>query len=150
MEKPDDYISKMNGVDKDLAAHFKIIKNYGIVLYGTDINEIFADVPRADYIDSIWSDIREAREDILEDPVYTILNLCRVAAFLKDDLVLSKKQGGEWAIDNLPSEYNILISEAGQSYTGGKDMNIDHREEQKFADYMVPLIKNMIDKEGRD
>ena len=150
MEKPDDYISKMNGVDKDLAAHFKIIKSYGIVLYGIEINEIFADVPRSDYIDSIWSDIGEAREDILEDSVYIILNLCRVAAFLKDDLVLSKKQGGEWAIDNLPSKYNIMISEAVQSYTGGKDMNIDHREEQKFADYMVSLIKNMIDKEERD
>lgn len=150
MEKPDDYILKMNGVDKDLAAHFKIIKSYGIVLYGTEINEIFAAVPRTDYIDSIWSDIGDAREDISEDPVYIILNLCRVAAFLKDDLVLSKKQGGEWAMDNLPSKYNTLISAAVQSYTGGKDMDIDHREGQKFADYMVPLIKNMIDKEERD
>ena len=48
LQNLDDYISKMNGVDKELAVHFKIIKNYGIVLYGTDISGIFADVPRAD------------------------------------------------------------------------------------------------------
>ena len=147
MEKPDDYISKMNGVDKDLAAHFKIIKSYGKILYGANIKEIFADVPRADYIDSIWSDMGEAREDILEDPVYIILNLCRVAAFLKNDLVLSKKQGGEWAIDNLPSNYHTLISDAMQSYTCGENMDIDNREGQNFADYMLQLIKTMKDKE---
>lgn len=38
-----DYIRKMNGEDKDLAAHFKVIKNYGIVLYGAEINDTFAD-----------------------------------------------------------------------------------------------------------
>lgn len=82
----------MKGTDKDLAAHFKVIKSYGVVLYGANINDIFADVPGNDYIDSIWNDIREAGEDILENPVYIILNLCRVAAFLKDDLVLSKSR----------------------------------------------------------
>ena len=134
----------MNGEDKDLAAHFKVIKSYGIVLYGEEINDIFADVPRADYIDSIWNDIGAAKEDILEDPVYIILNLCRVAAFLSDDLVLSKKQGGEWAIDNLPSKYHTLISNAVKSYTCGENMYIDHRECQEFADFMIQLIKTMM------
>lgn len=106
-ENPADYIRKMNGEDKDLAAHFKIIKSYGMVLYGEEINDIFGDVPRNDYIDSIWNDIEGAREDILNDPVYIILNLCRVAAFLKNDLVLSKKQGGEWAAEK---GRNLLIT----------------------------------------
>ncbi len=149
IENPADYIRKMNGEDKDLAAHFKVIKNYGIVLYGAEINDTFADVPRNDYIDSIWNDIGEAEEDILEDPVYIILNLCRVAAFLKNNLVLSKKQGGEWAIDNLPSKYHPLISDAVQSYINGENTDIDDREGQEFADYMVQLIKTMMDKGGK-
>lgn len=140
-DNPTDYIQKMNGTDKDLAAHFKIIKNYGVVLYGAEINDIFADVPKNDYIDSIWNDISEAKEDILENPVYIILNLCRVAAFLKDDLVLSKKQGGEWGINHLSSKYHVLISNALQSYIDGKDMEIDNREGQEFADDMISLIK---------
>lgn len=147
-ENPADYIRKMNGEDKDLAAHFKIIKSYGMVLYGAEINDIFGDVPRNDYIDSIWNDIEGAREDILNDPIYIILNLCRVAAFLKSDLVLSKKQGGEWAADNLPSKFHTLISNAVQGYTDGEEMDIDSREGQEFADYMIQLIKAMASKTG--
>lgn len=144
IDNPTDYIHKMNGTDKDLAAHFKIIKKYGIVLQGEEINDVFADVPRKEYIDSIWYDVEGAKEDILKEPIYAILNLCRVAAFLKDDLVLSKKQGGEWAINNLSSKYHVLISNALQCYIDGKDMDIDNREGQEFADYMMLLIETMM------
>ncbi len=143
-DNPADYIQKMNGTDKDLAAHFKVIKSYGIVLYGAKIDEIFADVPRKDYIDSIWNDISGAKEEILENPVYIILNLCRVAAFLKNDLVLSKKQGGEWAVKHLASKYHALISNALQCYIDGADMEIDKREGREFADDMISLIKTMM------
>lgn len=144
IDDPADYIHKMNGTDKDLAAHFTIIKKYGVVLYGEEINDVFADVPRKDYIDSIWYDVEGAGEDILEDPVYMILNLCRAAAFLKNDLILSKKQGGEWAMQNLSARYRTLISKALQSYMLGTEMDLDHMEAQKFADYMLPMIKDML------
>lgn len=134
----------MNGTDKDLAAHFTIIKKYGVVLYGEEINDVFADVPRKDYIDSIWYDVEGAGEDILEDPVYMILNLCRAAAFLKNDLILSKKQGGEWALQNLSARYRTLISKALQSYMLGTEMDLNRMEAQKFADYMLPMIKDML------
>lgn len=144
IDDPADYIHKMNGTDKDLAAHFTIIKKYGVVLYGEEINDVFADVPRKDYIDSIWYDVEGAGEDILEDPVYMILNLCRAAAFLKNDLILSKKQGGEWALQNLSARYRTLISKALQSYRLGTEMDLNRMEAQKFADYMLPMIKDML------
>lgn len=144
IDDPADYIHKMNGTDKDLAAHFMIIKKYGVVLYGEEINDVFADVPRKDYIDSIWYDVEGAGEDILDDPVCMILNLCRAAAFLKNDLILSKKQGGEWALQNLSARYRTLISKALQSYMLGTEMDLDHMEAQKFADYMLPMIKDML------
>lgn len=144
IDNPTDYIHKMNGTDKDLAAHFKIIKKYGVVLQGEAINDIFADVPGKDYIDSIWGDVEGAKEDILEDPVYVILNLCRVAAFLKNDLILSKKQGGEWALQNLSTQYHMLISSAVQSYTLESGMALDQLEAQKFADYMLQMIKDLL------
>lgn len=145
IDKPIDYVQKMNGTDKDLAAHFKIIKKYGIVLYGAEINEVFDDVPRKDYIDSILCDIEGAKEEILEEPVYMILNLCRVAAFLKNDLIISKKQGGEWALQNISAQYKSLISNAIQSYSLGTEMNIDKMEAQKFADYMLQMIRDILD-----
>ncbi len=143
LDNPADYIQNMNGVDKDLAAHFTIIKNYGIVLYGAEINDVFADVPRNAYIDSIWSDIENAKEEIVKNPVYVILNLCRVAAFLKNDLIVSKKQGGEWALQNLPAQYHPLVSLALQSYASGNDIEIAHAEAQKFADEMLPLVREL-------
>lgn len=141
---PADYISKMYGTDKDLAAHFKIIKEYGIALYGADIRNVFADVPRENYIDSIWCDIERAKEEILENPVYVILNLCRVLAFLKDDITSSKKRGGEWALQNLPPEFNPFISDALHSYSSGDEMKIDKAVAYKFADYMLQNIQKLI------
>ena len=143
IDNPTDYVHKMNGTDKDLAAHFKVIMKYGIVLYGEEINNVFADVPRKDYIDSIWSDIAGAKEEILEEPIYIILNLCRVAAFLKNDLIISKKQGGEWALQNLPAQYHTLISNAVQHYMLGNEMDVDYMEAQNFADYMLQMIKDI-------
>lgn len=143
LDNPTDYVRKMNGTDKDLAAHFKIIKKYGVVLQGEEINDVFADVPRKEYIDSIWYDVEGAREDILEQPVYIILNLCRVAAFLRNDFILSKKQGGEWALQNLSAQYHALISKALQSYMLGNEMDFDNMEAQKFADDMLQMIKDM-------
>ncbi len=51
LQDPEDYVEKMKGTDRDLAAHFTIIRTYGIVLYGEKIMEIFGPVPREDYID---------------------------------------------------------------------------------------------------
>ncbi len=151
IDNPTDYIHKMNGTDRDLAAHFKIIKKYGVVLQGEEINDVFADVPRKDYIDSIWYDVEGAGEDILEEPIYVILNLCRVAAFLKNDLILSKKQGGEWALQNISTQYHVLISKALQSYMLGTEMDLANMEAQKFADHMLQMIKDrmIVKKDGK-
>lgn len=32
----------------------------------------------------------------------------------------------------------------GKSYTGRENMDIDHREGQEFADYMIQMIKTMM------
>lgn len=80
---PDGYAEKMNGTDKDLAAHFTIIFHRGKTLYGKEIPQVFAQVSREDYMDSIRSDIENAKEDITEDPTYITLNLCRVLAYKK-------------------------------------------------------------------
>ena len=52
-DAPQDYVENMKGDDKDLAAHFTIIRKYGITLYGEQIANVFAEVPRQNYIDSI-------------------------------------------------------------------------------------------------
>ena len=55
-----------------------------------------------DYFDSIWSDIEEAETEIMDNPTYIILNLCRVLAYKKEELILSKQEGGKRGICNVP------------------------------------------------
>lgn len=144
---PDDYISKMKGEDRDLAAHFTIINHRGKCLYGASITDIFADVPIQDYIDSIWNDIADAEEEITDNPMYLILNLARVLAYLKDGLVLSKKEGGEWALDNIPEVYYSLLNNALEEYAIGADPSYDMSSAKDYAKYMLEQIR--IEKEKR-
>ena len=51
-------------------------------------------------------------KDILENPMYVILNLCRAHAYQKEDQVLSKKQGAEWCLRQIPAKY-IPVIQAG-------------------------------------
>ena len=133
---PDDYVSKMKGEDKDLAAHFTIINHRGECLYGASIKDIFADVPVQDYIDSIWNDIAEAEEEITDNPLYIILNLARVLAYIKDGLVLSKKEGGEWALKNVHERYHSLIQDALIEYAEDRNIFYDTNLAKDYAKYM--------------
>ena len=146
-DRPQDYIQNMKGEDKDLAAHFTIIRQYGIVLYGEKIESVFVEVPRQNYVDSIWEDVRNAREEILKQPMYITLNLCRVLAFRKDGLYLSNTEGAKWAIERLPAEYTAVISSALICYQTDRDMTVDEESSKAFADQMLAKINN--NKEGK-
>lgn len=139
-DDPQSYIENMNGVDIDLAAHFSIINHYGIVLYGEAVEEVFAAVPRKDYVDSICADIKNAVEDITDDPIYIILNLCRVLAFLKDGLYLSKEEGGKWAVEHLDLKSSALIVDALECYRTDKNMNVNRNAAEVFVQEMNDLI----------
>lgn len=137
---PKEYIEKMNGTDPDLAAHFVITKNRGIVLYGKVIRDVFGDIPSEAYFDSIKRDIAESQDEVIDSPVYIILNLCRVLAYVQDRLVLSKKEGGEWGIKNIDGKYQGLIKEALVSYTSDQDMMLDHSLALEYCRYMKNKI----------
>ncbi|MBR6307693.1 MAG: DUF4111 domain-containing protein [Lachnospiraceae bacterium] len=139
-DNPEDYVKKMNGTDEDLAAHFTIIKKRGKCLCGAPIDEVFGEVPKADYMDSIRNDIADAEEDIIDNPMYIILNLTRVLAYKREGLILSKKEGGEWALKNLPEEYYALIQEAMREYAEGTPGTYDEEKSKKYAGYMLGEI----------
>jgi len=142
----EEYIKELQGEDCDLAAHFTVISTYGKVLYGEAIEKVFGSVPREDYIDSILYDVENAREDIRTSPIYTTLNLCRVSAYLKDGLILSKKAGGKWALKSLPKKYYSLIQSALDSYTSSSDAEISSSDAFEFADFMLYDIEKELAK----
>lgn len=140
--RPLDYIDKMKGTDKDLAAHFTIIYHRGKCLYGNDIKDVFGEVSKEDYFDSIWSDIEEAETEIMDNPTYIILNLCRVLAYKKDKLILSKLEGGKWGICNVPEKYQTLIIQALDEYVSDKSIEWDENKAYEYAAYMITQIRN--------
>ena len=137
---PDDYIQKMNGTDKDLAAHFTIIRSRGQCLYGAPMDEIFSPVPRDDYMDSIRNDIAEAVDEIGDNTMYLTLNLARVLAYKEDDLVLSKKEGGDWALINTPAQFHPLIQHAMSEYAESKNIVYDSELAKQYAAFMLDRI----------
>ena len=138
---PEDYIRKMNGTDRDLAAHFTVIRSRGRCLYGLPAGEVFGEVPDRDYLDSIRNDVSAAEEEITENPMYLILNLTRVLAYLKEGKVLSKQEGGAWGMENLPEEYRPLIRSALHEYAEGADVSYDPEPAKRYAAYMLQQIE---------
>lgn len=139
-EDPEGYIRGMKGADPDLAAHFTIIRKYGIVLAGSAVEEVFGEVPREAYLDSIRRDVENAPEDVCKDPVYMILNLCRVAAFVREDRILSKAAGGEWGLRRLPERYHSLIRDALEAYRSDQAKAIDPIPAREFCREVIALI----------
>lgn len=141
-EAADDYIRKMKGTDKDLAAHFTIICHRGRKIYGKEIREVFDEVDQTYYFDSILSDVENSAEEITEQPVYIVLNLCRVLAYKRDRLILSKKEGGEWGLTNIPERYAGLLMSAMEEYRTGKTMQFAGALAKEYAQYMLEQIRS--------
>lgn len=117
----DNTLARLHGTDPDLAAHITVTRAVGIALAGPAPQDLFAPVPEDDYLDSIWQDVENAAEDVIRDPVYILLNLCRVLAYAREGLVLSKAGGGEWGLQTLPEKDRPMLSRALECYrTGGK------------------------------
>lgn len=120
-EDPQGYIRTMKGMDPDLAAHVTILNHRGRCIWGLPVGDVFGNVRREDYIDAIWYDVENAVEDVKKDPMYITLNLCRVLAFLRDGLILSKKAGGQWGLGADP-QYAHLLESALRCYGTGQKM----------------------------
>ena len=137
---PAEYIAGMKGEDPDLAAHFTVLRARGTALCGSPVKEVFGEVPEDAYFESIRADVENAEEDLAEDPVYLTLNLCRVLAFRKEGLVLSKAEGGEWAMRNLPGPFRTFAKGAAEDYRGGEPFRPEREESAAFARYMLGEI----------
>lgn len=81
---PSGFAAAMRGTDPDLAAHFTVLRHKGIALCGPPVSSIFGAVPWENYLDSICADIADAETAVQSDPVYVLLNLCRVLAAVRE------------------------------------------------------------------
>lgn len=140
--------------DKDLAAHFTIIRHRGICLYGASRKEVFSEVPTSDYLDSIAEDARLSYQNIMGGPdegqclvpPYAVLNFCRVLAFIEQGLITSKREGGQWGIEHLSEAYRPIIQAASDKYTAADTADtvalVDCAALKAFARYAMAIIND--------
>ena len=109
------------GTDPDLAAHVTLSRARGIALVGPPPSEVFPEVPPADYLASITADSEAALTQPLTNPVATVLNLCRVAWYLRAQVLSSKEEAGVWAQEAVRAAHRELISQALSVYRGSRE-----------------------------
>lgn len=135
-----EYCQTMKGLDKDLAAHFMVIRSVGIVLYGETVDHVFGDVRREYYLDSIKQDVIDADTKLHVNHSYYVLNQCRALAYITENRILSKEQGGLWALDKLPHHFTKLLHTALAAYRLNKDPEWDLVLLGEFYNYMKQRI----------
>lgn len=132
--------------DPDLAAHLVVAYHRGITLYGKPLREVMRPIDKRFYVKSILHDVEDAPQGILEAPEYYVLNLCRVLYYLKENVVSSKREGGEWGLKALPPEYEETIRLSLERYGGRADrMEPDKRLLSDFAGYMLGEIRRSVE-----
>jgi streptomycin 3"-adenylyltransferase len=131
--------------DADLVMHYLAIQRRGVCLYGRPVEEVFPEIPREMSIASLNQDLDWITERIDSLPVtYVVLNPCRALAFLTEGILMSKKEGGEWAISHLPHEFSTLINQALMAYSGAGKVTRPERDILgKFVDYTRKEFRRM-------
>ena len=130
---PRGYCQRMHGTDPDLTAHIMCLNAFGAVVHGPGIPRVFDQVSRQDALAAIRYDVQDAEEHLHENPCYFVLNLCRALAYFRENRVLSKKEGGEWALTHLDHEHQRVIQAALNAYESGRDMFYDRGQAEDFC-----------------
>jgi len=140
------YINEDNcNTDTDLAAHITITKHRGICLEGDPISEVFPVVPKTDYRSSIIGDYRECLKNIEKDPIYCSLNLIRVYWYLKEEVISSKIEAGNWGLTNLPKELGSTVRKIIESYVGENTTDLFNKEELIFLrNYISDRVQELL------
>jgi len=135
--------------DEDLASQFVVAYYRGKTLYGKPLNDICEPIDRKYYVASIYHDVKDAMQEIMNKPVYVVLNLCRVLYYLQEGIVSSKKEGGEWGLKALPQEFHIIIQKCLDKYNGVEnEIKLDQQQRLHYSAYMLDEINTLIEIQG--
>lgn len=131
--------------DADLAAHITILHHKGICIKGRPITEVFPLIPRSNYLSAIIGDFEDCLENIEKDPVYCTLNLIRVYWYVKEGVISSKQEAGNWGISIFPKELSCTIKKAMECYTAENDLHSFEKAELSLVrNYMSDKVHKLL------
>lgn len=136
--------------DDDLAAHITVTHCRGITLFGEDASATLPEVPKRDYVASLLSDVEWAIERLDKNPIYAVLNLCRVLGYLRTGQILSKAEGATGTlecatgtlINTMPDRLQNIVRIAHSYYTGNTPKPVFETETlEAYVDWMKTQIE---------
>jgi streptomycin 3"-adenylyltransferase len=121
-----------------LAAEVANARARGVALVGPPPEDVLPAVPASDFLDSLVRDLAWARDRVEDAPIYAVLNCCRVLAYARERVILSKSEGGEWALGKLPGRFRPLAQAALDAYRAEPrdDEAFDAAEVRRFTEWV--------------
>ena len=104
--------------DSDLAIQIATARARGIRLAGGSRSAVLPGIPLKDQLASATQDFTWAKARLAKDPVYFVLNACRILALIKTKRILSKDEGVRWALKRVPLEHRPVLRWARDVYRG--------------------------------
>lgn len=113
---------------------------------GAPIQDVFPPVPPEDYLAAIWErDAKRILPNVEKDPVYGVLNVCRVLWYVREARIASKEEAGTWAASALPKGFHEPVEHALELYRGDTTQGqFDTNLLKRFATYMRVAIESEI------
>ncbi len=126
-------------LDADLAAHCAVTRARGMVVMGAPIEAAIPRIPRTDMLAALRSDAADWPQAVENNPVYCVLNACRMLCFIQDDTIRSKSEGALWALQVLPPCWQGVITAAYQTYLSDNDRSMlpDLQEAHAFLNWVA-------------
>lgn len=100
--------------DEDITSHIFNLRQRGIVLEGPEITVLFPDISRESFMESIAYDEHDAPVDMVD----SVMNLCRYHCFLRSGALLSKEEGLQRMLPELPGYEAFLRTILREFYAG--------------------------------
>lgn len=83
--------------DPDLALHYLVARQAGWSVTGPEPAGVFGELDRQVVLDHLAAELRWAAAEA--PTTYAVLNACRALRFADDSTILSKTEGGRWALE---------------------------------------------------
>jgi hypothetical protein len=139
--------------DEDLAGHIAVTRRRGVCLYGPPAVAAFPVVPRRDFLASVLGDVLSPEyglDAVAKNPIYVVLNACRTLAYLRSGEILSKDEGGVWALQALPGRFHSTLAAALDAYRNSAgDGGLSKEAAAEFAAYMRSELARRLKVEGQ-
>jgi len=127
--------------DPELTIILTVLQMHGVCLYGEAPARTLPAVPEHAFRDALVANVQVAQHHPLHAPISFVLNACRVSAYLRDHIILSKDEGGVWGLASLPEQYHPLIQQLLALYRSERPGRpVGHAALQDFAAYVHKTI----------